>query len=58
MVKNIDTVPLFISDEGVLYRLFINSCQENEKTAELIEKFKRFWMDWNRKEDVCFDLVK
>jgi len=42
MVKNIDTVPLFISDEGVLYRLFINSCQENEKTAELIEKFKRF----------------
>jgi hypothetical protein len=42
MVENIDTVPLFISDQGVPYRLFIHNCQEKEKIAELIEKFKRF----------------
>jgi len=58
MVQNIDTVPLFISDQGVPYWLFIHKCQEKENIAELIQKFKRFWMDWNWKEDICFHLVK
>jgi hypothetical protein len=43
MVQNIDTLPLFVSDQGVPYWLFIHKCQEKEKIAELIQKFKRFY---------------
>jgi hypothetical protein len=41
MIENIDTVPIFISDKGVPYRLFIHNCPEKEKIAELIEVSKR-----------------
>jgi hypothetical protein len=41
MIENIDTVPIFISDKGVPYRLFIHSCPQKEKIAELIEVSER-----------------
>jgi len=40
MVENIDTVPLFIGDHRSTIQM-IHICQEKEKIAELIEKFKR-----------------
>ena len=41
MSQNRGLVPLFVSDRGVSYRLFIHSCPEKEKVADLIEVSKR-----------------